>query len=72
MTEEVGIGFTTILAEGINDEIFCDFLKALRRSRKKAPIALFMDNLTVHTSTLAKDAYRDLDIEPIWNVPYSP
>ena len=31
-----------------------------------------MDNLTVHKSHLVKDLYKQLDIKPIYNLPYSP
>ena len=33
---------------------------------------VFQDNLGAHRSKLAKEAFNELDIKPVWNVPYSP
>ena len=43
VTEAEGVGYTQILAEGIDGVIFRDFLKKLRARMGTDPIALFMD-----------------------------
>jgi len=35
-------------------------------------LALFLDNLSVHKTKSVRKAMEDLDISPIYNVPYSP
>ena len=37
-----------------------------------APIALFMDNASIHKSKDVKPLYEDLNIKTVFNVPYSP
>lgn len=72
ITEEGGIGYFKILAAGIDKKIFLDFLKELRQRMGNTPIALFMDNLSVHTGKDWEEWWEKLDILPVYNVPYSP
>ena len=51
---------------------FKEWLKELRERSGDDKIALFMDNLNVHTSDDAKEAMRELGFRWIYNVPYSP
>ena len=48
------------------------FLEELSEKLGKKPFIVFMDNLMVHKSYLARDAYNRLQITPIYNIPYSP
>ena len=47
-------------------------MKKLRKKHLKRPLALFMDQLSVHKSVDAKEYFSKLNIVPIWNVSYSP
>ena len=42
------------------------------RANGKQPCALFMDNLVVHKTAVARGIYKTLQIWPIFNLPYSP
>jgi transposase len=51
---------------------FLEFLEELSVANGHEPLAVFMDNMTVHHSRLALQKYQELGITPIFNVPYSP
>lgn len=51
---------------------FVYFLEMLHRKNEGKPLALFLDNLKVHTSKHSTQAMQSLGIVPIYNVPYSP
>ena len=48
------------------------FLKKLRKRNSGIPLAIFMDNLSVHKTHLVRGALEKYEIEPIFCVPYSP
>ena len=56
----------------IKTEEFQKFIKQLSERFKGAPFAIFMDNLSVHKTNLSKDLFKQLQITPIFNIPYSP
>ena len=67
--------FVLALATGehsVNVDKFTEYLDGLRAANPEAKIALFMDNLSAHTSERAKKAMRDHGFRYIYNVPYSP
>ena len=72
MTEEKGISLIMIYEQAINNADFCHYLKKLRVKFGKRPIALFMDRLPVHKSKDVKEWLEKLNIEPVFNVSYSP
>ena len=52
----------------MNKDDFAKYLRKLRKLNKDIPLAIFMDQLSVHKCREIKVLYRDLDIEPILNV----
>ena len=56
----------------MNIEKFLGYLELLRDYNPKDKIAIFMDNLSVHTSNDIKKKLKELDIPCVFNVPYSP
>ena len=36
------------------------------------PFAIFLDNLSVHKTNLSKEMFKELNVIPIFNIPYSP
>ena len=72
MSEEDGFGLLHINTEITNQDNFQDFLKSLRRKNKKTPLALFLDQLSVHKTKRVQELMQSLDINPIFNVGYSP
>ena len=72
MSEEDGFGLLHINTQITNQDNFQDFLKDLRRKAKKIPLALFLDQLSVHKTKKVRELMQNLDISPIFNVGYSP
>ena len=56
----------------VNGEKYAEFLKDLRKQLGSKKVTLFIDNLGVHKSPLAKEAYRAVNFDVIFNVPYHP
>ena len=71
MTEESGIGLIKIHDYACKGEDFRDFLIQLR-SKVGKPVSLFMDNATIHKKPCVKEQWSKLNMEPIWNIGYSP
>ena len=72
MTEEKGICLLHIFDEPVKEAAFCAHISKLRVKAGKRPIALFMDNLWVHKNAQVRELMAKLDIQPIYNVAYSP
>ena len=72
MTEEYGIGLIKIHEHACTGEDFRDYLKQLRGKVGKKPVSLFMDNATIHKKPCVKEWWPKLNMEPIWNIGYSP
>ena len=72
MTEEYGIGLIKIHDQAVTGEDFRDYLIQLRGKVGKRPISLFMDNATIHKKPCVKEWWPKLNMEPIWNIGYSP
>ena len=72
----VGLGlkvpFYMLFNRSIDTTKFIKFLKKLRKKFGRKKLVIYMDNLRVHISNLVKEAYWDLDIEPIFAPAYSP
>jgi hypothetical protein len=56
----------------IDREAFQDFLKDIRGAVGNEKIYLFLDNCKVHHAKVVTPLWEELDIEPVWNVAYSP
>ena len=61
-----------ILPKSIKTEEFQAFLRQLSAGFDNQPFAIYLDNLSVHKTNLSRDLFADLQITPIFNVPYSP
>ena len=72
MTEGHGIENLTIQPHAFNGDDFETYLKSMRRKHNTKPLALFMDQLSIHKTPTVKPWYRTLNITPIYNVGYSP
>ena len=52
---------------------FIVFLKEVRAAVGEGKVYLFLDNCSVHHQRLeVAPAFKELDIEPVWNLPYCP
>lgn len=56
----------------IRQQDFCDFLSELRTRSGQVRLRIVLDNCRVHHSKLVKATADGLNIELIWNKPYSP
>jgi transposase len=56
----------------INAESFIEFLVQLKEHMSCPEICLFLDNLSVHKTKKVKEKLSELNIHPVYNVPYSP
>ena len=73
MTESHGMQVLMCQDHAYDGAEFAAYLKVLRRRYGRTPLALLMDNLTVHKAKdVVKPLYAQLDIMPVWNVAYSP
>ena len=72
MKEEKGIGLIMIYDQAITAVDFAYYLKKLRTKSGTRPLALFMDRLAVHKSKDVKELWAKLNIQPVFNVSYSP
>ena len=72
MSAERGFEVIRIYTEAVDAEKFADYLERLRKKSGKLPLALYMDQLSVHKSKNVKPSYTRLELTPIYNVSYSP
>jgi transposase len=72
ISEKTGVEALAIQDKAFNQWEFIQFLYWIRFINGQAPLAIFMDNLSVHKTLAAQKAYIKLNIKPIFNLPYSP
>ena len=72
VSEDRGVDHFRIVPRSMDTQKFILFLQQLSEKNEDQRLAVFMDNLRVHRSRLALAEYQNLDIRPIFNVPYSP
>ena len=72
ISKEKGVEHFRIFENSVNVDKFVEYLDGLKASEPDAKIALFMDNLSAHTSERSKSAMRDRGFRYIYNLPYSP
>ena len=58
--------------KSIKTEEFQAFLHQLSAGFNGQPFAIFLDNLSVHKTNLSKEVFKELQVTPIFNIPYSP
>ena len=63
VSQDRGIYYYELFDRSVNTEKFVGFLKRLRAKYGAGRLALYQDNLRVHKSILATQAYADLKIE---------
>jgi hypothetical protein len=69
---ENGVDHCSIHLKSVKDVDFGNFLRQLRDMFPDQRIAIFMDNMRVHHSRLSRQAYEELKLTPLFNIPYSP
>ena len=72
ISEECGLETYLLEPQSINQDSFVKFLKKLRKVNKDQPLVIFMDNLVVHKTKVVTQTMQELNMKPIWCVPYSP
>ena len=72
ISEGSGFEHTELYDKAVDHELFIEYLKVFRQKNKRRRLVLFMDNLQVHKKSEVIDCMKELKIEWIWNVPYSP
>ena len=72
ISKEEGLEHYRIFEHSVNIDRFIDYLKGVKEANSQVKIAIFMDNLSVHTSKQAKKVMKELSIKWIYSVPYEP
>ena len=72
ITEEDGLIDYSIYPNAINTESFHAFITQLTDKLGGGDYALFLDNLSVHKTKVAKHLFEKFNITEIFNVPYCP
>ena len=72
IAEGTGIEALALQDKAFNRYEFIRFLYWIRFTNGTKPLVLFMDNLAVHKCLDSMNAYRNLDICPVFNIAYSP
>ena len=72
ISKEKGVEHFQIFQQSVNVEKFKEYIAGLRAAHPDEKIALFMDNLSAHTSERSREAMREAGFRCILNVPYSP
>ena len=72
ITEGDGLEGLALQRKAFNTFEFCQFLYWLAFMNNYRPLAIFMDNLSVHRSIGARKAMDWLGIKPLFNLAYSP
>lgn len=67
-----GVDHFRLYPRSVQTHHFLEFLEELALTNEGEPLAVFMDNMRVHHSKLAKARYPGLNIIPIFNVAYCP
>ena len=70
ISAENGVEQHKIFAKSVNVKKFLQYLQLVRDKHGEQKVALFMDNLRVHTAKKSKEKMEELGIRPIYNVPY--
>jgi len=72
ISKERGLEHYQVFEFSVNGDKFEEYLDNLRTANGTDKIALFMDNLSCHTSDRAKATMRQHGFKWIYNVPFSP
>ena len=72
ISEDGGLESYMLHPRSFNQEQFITFLEQLATQHQGEQIAIFLDNLAVHKTRKVMAAYKRLNINAIFNMPYSP
>ena len=72
ISEGCGFELIELHEKGVNQEMFSSFLYKLAALNKRKKVSIVMDNLSAHRTRNVKALLRQLKMEYIYNVPYSP
>ena len=72
ISKDKGLEHYRIFEKSVNMKKFKEWATELRAKNEEDKIALFMDNLSTHTSPKAKKFMNQLGFRQIYNLPYSP
>jgi hypothetical protein len=67
-----GIEHFRIHKKPISRKEYLEFISELAELNDNKPFGIFMDNMRVHHSKVAEEAYKNLNIMPVFNIPYCP
>ena len=70
ISEENGLENYRIFEKSVDIDKFNSYLDDLSVSNKHESVAIFMDNLRVHTSPDVSMKLTELQFEKVYNVPY--
>lgn len=65
-----GLDGVMVFNSAVNRDNFCSFLHLLASKNASRPLHIFMDNLQVHKTAEVHQTMTNLQLQPIWNVPY--
>ena len=66
------MGLIKIHEHACTGEDFRDYLIQLKGKVGKRPVSLYTDNAGIHKKPCVKEYWPKLNMEPIWNIGYSP
>ena len=72
ISKERGIEHYRVFEQSVNVDKFLEYLDGVKAAYPNEKVALFMDNLSAHTSARSKTAMKERGFRYIYNVPYSP
>lgn len=72
VSAEKGVEHFKVVPKSVSNSEFKEFLGELSALNNGNSLALFMDNMSVHSSKASRAAYENLSIRAVFNVPYSP
>lgn len=72
ISEDLGLEAFAIHPRSINADNFVAFVRHLSNKFGGQEFSIFMDNLQVHKTKEVVDVCKELKVETIFNVPYSP
>ena len=72
MSEENGIEHIKVYPKSVDHAKFIEYLDELYIPNKHQPVAIFLDNLKVHSKEEVMMKMNELQFEVVFNVPYNP
>ena len=70
ISAEEGVEQWRVFKKSVDTEKFLQYLNMVREANGNKKVALFMDNLNVHRTKVARKKMEELEIKPIYNIFY--